>query len=290
MNKSKIGFIGQGFIGKNYADDFVERGFETVRYSLEPEYANNKNLIKTCDVVFIAVPTPTIPKGFDDSIVRVAIKQVGAGKIAVIKSTVLPGMTSSIQKENPEIFVLHSPEFLREVSAREDTKHPERNLVGMPVETPQYHEKAELVLSILPEAPYSKIMLSHETELVKYIGNNFLYTKVVFMNIMYDLVERLGARWTEVAEAVSNDSRVGTSHMKVAHPSGLSTESGRGAGGHCFPKDFEALLQFYKLNVLDEKGLRVLESIRDKNIELLKKSGKDAEILAGVYNTLNAQK
>jgi 3-hydroxyisobutyrate dehydrogenase-like beta-hydroxyacid dehydrogenase len=26
--KAKIGFIGQGWIGKNYADDFEERGME----------------------------------------------------------------------------------------------------------------------------------------------------------------------------------------------------------------------------------------------------------------------
>lgn len=284
MNKPKIGFIGQGFIGKHMADDFIERGYETVRYSLEPAYAGNKELVGTSEVVFIAVPTPTIPEGFDDSIVRQAIKLVGAGKIAVIKSTILPNTTASIQRENPEIFVLHSPEFLREVSAKEDTKHPERNLIGIPVDTPEYRDKAALVLSVLPEAPYSKIMLSHETELVKYIGNNLLYTKVVFMNLMYDLSEKLGARWTEVAEAVSNDTRVGKSHMRVIHSSGVSNESGRGAGGHCFPKDFEALLQFYKQQVRDEKGLHVLESIRDKNIELLKESGKDAEILKEVYN------
>ena len=33
--RQKIGFIGQGWIGKNYADDFVERGYDVVRYDLE---------------------------------------------------------------------------------------------------------------------------------------------------------------------------------------------------------------------------------------------------------------
>ena len=56
-----IGFIGQGWIGKNYADDFEERGFEVVRYGLEPEFAENKDRIKDCDIVFVAVPTPTRP-------------------------------------------------------------------------------------------------------------------------------------------------------------------------------------------------------------------------------------
>ena len=42
----KIGFIGQGWIGKHYANDFEMRGFETVRYGLEPQYAVNKERMK----------------------------------------------------------------------------------------------------------------------------------------------------------------------------------------------------------------------------------------------------
>ena len=53
-----IGFIGQGFIGKNYADDFVRRGYKVVRYARGAEFAKNKIKIKECDIVFIAVPTP----------------------------------------------------------------------------------------------------------------------------------------------------------------------------------------------------------------------------------------
>ena len=45
----KIGFIGQGWIGKNYADNFEARGYEVVRYSLEPEYAGNQEKIKDCE-------------------------------------------------------------------------------------------------------------------------------------------------------------------------------------------------------------------------------------------------
>ena len=37
-----IGFCGQGWIGKNYADDFERRGYYVVRYSLEKQYIKNK--------------------------------------------------------------------------------------------------------------------------------------------------------------------------------------------------------------------------------------------------------
>ena len=68
MSKIKIGFIGQGYVGKNYADDFERRGYKVVRYALEEPYRKNKEQIRDCDLVFIAVPTPTTPKGFDESI------------------------------------------------------------------------------------------------------------------------------------------------------------------------------------------------------------------------------
>ncbi len=58
----KIGFIGQGWIGKNYADDFEKRGFEVVRYAQEEPYIKNKEAIADCDIVFIAVPTPSTPE------------------------------------------------------------------------------------------------------------------------------------------------------------------------------------------------------------------------------------
>ena len=91
MQRLKVGFIGQGMVGKNMADDFVERGFEVIRYSLEPEYIGNRDLIKNCDVVFIAVPTPTTPKGFDDSILRKEVRLAGQGENLVIKKTVISG-------------------------------------------------------------------------------------------------------------------------------------------------------------------------------------------------------
>jgi UDP-glucose 6-dehydrogenase len=121
MKSPKIGFIGQGFIGKNYADDFERRGFSVVRYALEQPFVQNKDRIKECDIVFIAVPTPTTPEGYDDSIVRSAVALARDGATVVIKSTLLPGTTESIQKSFPKKYVMHSPEFLRVTQAFDKT-------------------------------------------------------------------------------------------------------------------------------------------------------------------------
>jgi UDPglucose 6-dehydrogenase len=280
----KIGFIGQGWIGKNYANDFEQRGLNVVRYGLEPEYVGNKDEVKNCDIVFIAVPTPTTPKGFDYSIVEKSLELVGEGKVAVIKSTILPGTTETLQSKYPNIFVMHSPEFLREIHAAYDAANPTRNIIGIPNPNDEYKTKARQVLSVLPKAKYEKIMLSKEAELVKYIGNCFLYEKVVFFNQMYDLAESLGLDYQNIREAVSHDDRIGDSHTAVVHASGHDAKMvGRGAGGHCFIKDFEALIEMFKKQLQSDKlGLEALEAIKKRNYRYLVDTKKDLDLLKGV--------
>ena len=132
QNKLLIGFIGQGYVGKNYADDFEMRGYTVVRYALEEPYVANKELIRDCDVVFIAVPTPSTPRGFDGSVVEKALALVGKGKIAVIKSTIVPGMTRRLQKKYPKIVIMFCPEFLSVATAAYDVANPFLNVVGIP--------------------------------------------------------------------------------------------------------------------------------------------------------------
>ena len=278
--KPTIGFIGQGFIGKNYADEFEERGFSVTRYALDSEYEKNKESIALCDIVFVAVPTPTTPAGFDCSIVRLVLPVVGKGKIAVIKSTLLPGTTESLQKEFPDIFVFHSPEFLRAKTAALDARKPERNIVGMPITSFDYEKKARLILSTLPQAPYEKICTSREAEIVKYFGNAFLYTKVVFANMMADLSRALDTDFDVILEMVSSDPRIGKSHLNPID------DKGRGAGGPCFIKDFESLLRLYDDKVQDPLGSDVLKALKRKNNELLSSSNKDTDLLYGVYGNL----
>ena len=275
--ETKIGFIGQGWIGRHYADEFESRMYSVVRYSLEEQYIMNKDAIRECEVVFIAVPTPTTEAGFDESIVREALSLVGEGKTAVIKSTLLPGVTEKLQGEFPDIYVLHSPEFLVEKTAAYDAAKPKRNLIGIPNDSEEYRQKAEMILRILPEAPYNKVMRSRDAEMVKYAGNCFLFTKVIFMNILYDLADTTGCDWETLREALIHDPRIGESHTYPIH------SSGRGAGGHCFIKDFEAFRRLYAATVGDHTGDAVLTAMVDKNISLLIDSNKDIDLLQGVY-------
>lgn len=282
----KIGFIGQGWIGKHYADDFENRGYEVVRYALEEPYVNNKDLIKTCEIVFVAVPTPTTKDGFDDSYVRDALTVAGDGSTVVIKSTITVGTTKKLQDDNQHITIFHSPEFLAEKTAAHDAAHPNRNIVGIPADTPEIRKKAQQVLDVLPDAPYQHIMNANDAELVKYAGNCFLYTKVLYMNILYDLVESSGGDWKCVRDALIHDPRIGISHTEPVHTSGHisgSEKKQRGAGGHCFIKDFETFKAMYAELVRDEHGARMLDAQSQYNLKLLVESEKDLDLVEGVF-------
>lgn len=276
MEQSLIGFIGQGYVGKNYADDFQDRGYTVVRYALEEPYAGNKDKIAECDVVFIGVPTPTTPEGFDYSIVDNALTLVGEGKIAVIKSTILPGTTKKLQESHPRITVLYSPEFLSEATAREDVSTPFASVVGTTKEGQE--SDATLVLSILPDAPFKQIMTSTEAEIFKYAHNTSGYIQVVFFNMLYDLAQSLGQDWDLIGKAVAADPYISNRYSNPIH------KTGRGAGGHCFIKDFAALRQLYSaIRPEDTAAASVFAAVEAKNLELLRSTGKDADLVQGVY-------
>jgi len=280
-----IGFIGQGFIGKHLADDFADRGYSVVRYSLEEPYLANRELIASCEIVFVAVPTPTTPTGFSCAAVEAVLPLIGPGKIVVIKSTVLPGTTAKLQAKFPAITILHSPEFLREKSAREDTKSPAQTIIGMPIDNAHYQAASQAVLAVLPSSPYTLVCGAAEAELIKYGGNCFLAMKVIYMNLLYDAATATGANYSLIAEAMQADNRIGTSHMQVIDHSGHpGSTPGRGAGGHCFPKDLAALRAWYSSSdAKDDEGVAWLTSLENKNNALLRASFKDLDLLDGIY-------
>ena len=278
MEKPSIGFIGQGYIGKNYADNLEERGYPVVRYSLEKPYTANKDKIKDCGIVFIAVPTPTTPGGFDGSAIESVLPLVGAGRIAVIKSTVIPGFTKKMQEKFPRIAILFSPEFLSVASAAYDVAHPFENVIGMPVNDAEHAAAAKKVLAVLPPAPHSTTTSSESAEVIKYAHNTFAYAKVVMMNLYYDVAQKFGANWDDIAEVLKRAPFVGPNHLMPIH------KTGRGAGGFCLLKDFAAFRAFYEeVAPKDATGQMALRGLEQKNIDLLKKNRKDSDLIQEVY-------
>jgi len=281
MRFSKIGFIGQGFIGGNLANNFELRGYKDmiVRYDRSPKYAENKELIKKCQLVFVAVPTPSTPDGFDDSVLFDVLPVTGRGSVVVIKSTVPPHVVRKLQETFMDRVVMLCPEFLSEDTARMDTDAPERNLIGVSnMGDPSLVEIAETVIKYLPIAPYNKVGTYEEASLAKYGGNCFFVVKNMFFNMLYDLSQAYGADWERLHDMIVHDTRINPVHTNPMH------KKGRGAGGHCLIKDFAAFDDMVKEYLPKDKNAQAItKSNVKKNIELLRNSGKDLDLLNGVY-------
>jgi UDPglucose 6-dehydrogenase len=262
----KIGIIGVGMVGGALKRYFEKRGFKLFLFD-KGKSLGSVDEVNKADVIFICVPTPFNKKtGFDLSFVREAVSCIKGEKIIVIKSTVLPGTTEMLQKENPQHTFLFNPEFLSEATADYDMENPDRQLVGYTFKK-ESKEIANEILKILPRAPFEKIIRATEAEMVKYFNNTFNAIKVIFANQFYDLCQKLGIDYDIVKECAAKSKFIITdSHLQIFH------KGYRGYGGKCLPKDIKALIQFADSLGVDLKLHKAAEEInnqlmRDQNIK-----------------------
>jgi UDPglucose 6-dehydrogenase len=201
-------------------------------------------VVKGADAVFIAVGTPS-RRGdghADLSYVFAAAEETAAAldgyTVVVTKSTVPVGTSRKVEEiiraHRPEATfdMASNPEFLREGSAIEDFRRPDRVIVGCDSEHARGIVREIYRPLYLNETP---IMFTtrESAELIKYAANAFLATKITFINEMADVCERVGADVQDVARGIGLDGRIGP---KFLH-------AGPGFGGSCFPKDTLALTQ-----------------------------------------------
>jgi UDPglucose 6-dehydrogenase len=237
----KIALLGSGGlpIFEPGLEFLVATNIKAGRLSFSTELAP---AVAGADAVFLAVGTPSRRgDGFADlSYIHDAAHEVAREMqgftVVVTKSTVPVGSNDEIEaiiaKVAPgaDFAVVSNPEFLREGSAIEDFKRPDRVVVGTE------DERARRVLREI----YRPLSINETpilftgrraAELIKYASNAFLATKVTFINEMADLCERCAIDVQEVARGMGLDRRIAA---KFLHP-------GPGFGGSCFPKDTAAL-------------------------------------------------
>jgi UDPglucose 6-dehydrogenase len=303
-NRQAIGVIGQGFVGGTlavgmchvfdvYAYDKARshvsaQGRGTIR---EPAKKSIAGLIETCErdpnvdftgVYFVCVPTPMFEDGEADlRIVEGVLDELAdrAGeRIAVVKSTVPPGSTESWNEkyEDTGLTVVFNPEFLTEANALDDFLNQNRIIVGGP--RPATNTVKQVFQAAYPKVPTIKTS-STCAEMVKYVINCFLATKVSFANEIYDICQALDNHgldidYDKVIEYVKYDSRVGDSHWAVPGPCSVDGRYVRGFGGHCFPKDLNALM--YLATAL-EVNPTVLDAVWKKNLDVRPEEDRDWE-------------
>ena len=157
--------------------------------------------------------------------------------ILVIKSTIPPGTTERVSKLTG-LDVCFSPEFLTEANSVNDFKNQTRIIIGGP--RPATGTVKQMFRKAFPTIPIVKTG-TKTAEMVKYFTNCFLASKVTFANEMYEICSKNGIDFDKVTEYALHDQRIGSTHLMVPGPDG-----DRGFGGHCFPKDLEAMIAYSK--------------------------------------------
>jgi UDPglucose 6-dehydrogenase len=156
----------------------------------------------------------------------------------LLKSTISLEGWNKLRHKFPTHLISYSPEYIRAETANQDMlNNIDIKLGGGNFywweRTLQRNDKLVKVSYARPE----------DLILAKYFRNSFLATKVAFFNQIYDLCNATGIDYEAVASLITEDNRIGDSHTRVT--------SERGFGGHCFPKDTQAILKTANDNNID---------------------------------------
>ena len=242
--------------------------------------------IKDSEIVLIAVGTPTGENGdanltFVYQCAKEIAEFISPNTQIIIKSTVPVGTCDAVEdiiKENcvhSEFSVISNPEFLREGNAINDFINPDRIVIGADEQT----DKKIMINLYKDITTEDKILFTsrRSSELIKYASNSMLAMRIIFINEIADLCEKIGADVTDIAKGIGLDKRIGPHFL----------EPGPGFGGSCFPKDARALIESGKKY---DAPQTLLESVilgnenRKKNIskKILDKLDKQSENQIGI--------
>ncbi len=213
-----------------------------------------RETVRSSKVIFIAVGTPP---GNDGATNLAGIKAVARDigrymneyKVVVTKSTVPVGTADLIRaiitRETDFPFdIASNPEFLKEGAAIDDFMKPDRVVLGVDSE-----KTGELLRSLYE--PFTRtgnpIIVTdiRSSEMIKYVANAMLATKISFINEVANLCTLMGADIDDVRKGIGYDNRIG--HLFLF--------PGVGYGGSCFPKDVKSIIhaagrQGYRMELL----------------------------------------
>lgn len=229
-----------------------EPGLEAMLRNCGPRLNATTDLalaVRETDLSMLIVPTPSEADGsFSLRYILPACRAIGQAirnkttyHLVVITSTVMPGATGGVIRENIEGAsgmacgerwgLCYSPEFVALGSVIKDFLNPDFILIG------QYDARSGDGLEAIYRklhgnaVPASRLSLVN-AELAKIAVNTFITTKITFANMLAGICQNLpGGNVDEVTQAIGLDSRIGHKYLKGAI----------GYGGPCFPRDNRAM-------------------------------------------------
>lgn len=262
---ANLGIVGWGVVGQASGKGFGKAHNILWNDPYQKGSTSIEEVTSKSDYIFVCVPTPMKEdySGIDLTIMNkvvgnVAKRVFGKNIPVIIKSTVVPGTTDKYAKKYPKVKFAMNPEFLTEVNAPWDFLHPDRVVIGAYDEAVA-NRIARLHRDVLGYKV--KIFTTDPTtaEMVKYMSNTFMATKVIFGNEFHQLSKKMGINYDDVVRMVGADTRI--------LPSFLGKTPYTGFGLKCYPKDTVSLLGLARKLKVD---LSVLEAAWKKNLKIRK--------------------
>ena len=276
----RISIIGSGVVGKATGIGFHKFGHEVIFYDIDSEslislreegYEVTEDVneaVCSSTASFICVPTPTragkmvfnCVKEATASIAKALRKKDRTYHLIIVRSTVLPTTTRtriipilekySKLKAGKDFGVCVNPEFLRQATALQDFLNPSRIVIGeLDKQSGDFLENLYAPF----KAPIVRTSLD-AAEMIKYVANCFLATKISYFNEVYLICKKLQLDPHLVAEAAALDPRIGNYGIYGGHP----------FSGACLPKDLEAFINFAKKKGVNPKLLEAVNYVNKK--------------------------
>jgi len=238
----KIGIAGYGMVGRAHYELLKDQHNVLINDPALDKHADFTDI--DCLIVCVATPQRSDGSCHMDNVYEVI--EAAPDVPILIKSTISVEGWQMLVDAFPNRMLAFSPEFLRAASAVEDLQNMSLMLIGG-TSTCFWRDVFEVNIEIAePE----------ELILAKYARNSFLALKVAYFNQMYDLCDALDVEYSAVAHYTTMDERIGDSHSFISEE--------RGFGGHCFPKDTNAIVKTAQRNNVDLSILKDAISYNNK--------------------------
>jgi len=264
-----IGIVGNGYVGAATAL-LRSRNTSEFIYDIDPDKCSHValqlvDLVESCSFIFVCVPTPMSHDGscstylVDKAVTELLDLGCEAERI-IVKSTVPVGTCRRLG-------VMFMPEFLTEKNWHEDYLSQKNWILGTNERNDKIRDDLYSIFNSayrtgsLSNKPNLSFVTTEEAELIKYVRNCFLATKVSFFNEIHSFCSAKDLDYARIAELTCLDERITNSHTQVPGPDGK-----KGFGGTCFPKDMESLSYQLSKAGVDPKVIKSC-ILRNKRID-----------------------
>ncbi len=261
-----VGVVGLGYVGLPLLMEFVDQGFRTIGFDIDPVKVEKLNAgksyikhidearvkkvrqtnlfeattdfgrIKEADAILICVPTPLTKHREPDLSYIIGTgetlsKNIRAGQLIVLESSTFPGTTEEVLKPILEKSGLKADKdfWVGFSPEREDPANPKFNTRTIPKVVGANNEYARKLITALYDQVIVKtvpVSSTQAAEATKLLENIFRSVNIALVNEMKMILDRMGIDVWEVIEAASTK------------PFGfMPFYPGPGLGGHCIPID-----------------------------------------------------